>query len=84
LYFQPAPVCENQGVATRIEIDSDLVNEAQHLGGHRTKKEAVTVALQEYIRHQGQLGILELQGKIDYHPGYDDKKLRCRKPHTSA
>jgi Arc/MetJ family transcription regulator len=71
-------------VATRSEIDRDLVKEAQRLGGHRTKREAVNTALKEYIRRQGQFSIFDLQGKIEYDPDYDYKKLRRRKPHTSA
>ena len=34
---------------TNLAIDDRLLEEAQKVGGHRTKKETVTVALQEYI-----------------------------------
>jgi hypothetical protein len=59
--------------------DDRLIEEAQKLGHHRTKKEAVTAALDEYIQRRKQLGILSLFGKIDYDPAYDYKRERRRK-----
>ena len=64
---------------TRVEIDSKLADAAKRAGGHRTNKEAVNAALQEYVQRRGQLQILELRGKIDYFPDYDHKKLRHRR-----
>lgn len=63
---------------TNLAIDDDLLREAQRIGGHRTKKAAVTAALEEYIRRRKQLQILELFGQIDYDPGYDYKTHRQR------
>ncbi len=64
---------------TNLAIDDRLINEAKRIGKHRTKKEAVTAALEEYVRHRGQLRILDLQGKIEYDPDYDYKQLRRKK-----
>jgi hypothetical protein len=50
------------------------------VGNHRTKKEAVTAALDEYIRHRKQQGILEMFGKVDFDESYDHKGERLRKP----
>lgn len=61
---------------TNLAIDDSLINEAKRIGKHATKKEAVTVALDEYIRRRKQLAILELEGSIDYDPTYDYKKMR--------
>ena len=66
-------------MTTRIEIESKLVTAAKRAGGHRTNKEAVNAALQEYVQRRGQLQILELRGKIDYFPDYDHKRLRRKK-----
>ena len=33
-------------MATNLDISDELINEAKGLGGHRTKKEAVTAALE--------------------------------------
>jgi Arc/MetJ family transcription regulator len=64
---------------TNLAIDDTLIDEAKRIGAHRTKKEAVTAALEEYVRRKGQLQILELRGKIDYYPDYDHKRLRRKK-----
>ena len=62
-----------------MAIDDRLINEARELGNHRTKKEAVTAALDEYIRRRKQLKILELFGKIEYDENYDYKRERKSK-----
>jgi hypothetical protein len=64
---------------TNLAIDDRLLAEAQKVGGHRTKRETVTVALQEYIEHRKQQEILSLFGRIDYEPGYDYKRERKAK-----
>jgi len=48
------------------------------LGKHKTKREAVNTALKDYIQKKQRLGILELMGKVDFHPDYDYKALRRR------
>jgi hypothetical protein len=63
-------------MATNLAIDDALIDEARRVGNHKTKKEAVTAALDEYIRHRKQLEILKLFGTIDYDPTYDYKKVR--------
>ena len=63
-------------MATNLAIDDRLINEARRIGKHKTKKEAVTAALDEYIRRRKQLEILKLFGTIDYDPTYDYKKMR--------
>lgn len=66
----------NECVPTNLALDDRLINKARRIGGHRTKREAVTAALEEYVRRREQLRILELAGKIDYAPGHDYKALR--------
>ena len=65
-------------MATNLAIDDALIVEAQEVGHHKTKKEAVTAALQEYIRRRRQLEIIELFGKVPYYDDYDYKALRNR------
>jgi len=65
-------------MATNLQIDDKLITKAVKLGGHRTKKAAVTQALTEYIRHLEQQKILSLFGKVDYDPRFDYKKQRAR------
>jgi len=63
-------------VATNLAIDDKLINEAKAVGHHKTKREAVTAALERYVQWHKQQQILELAGTIDYHPDYDYKKIR--------
>ncbi len=64
---------------TNLAIDDRLITEAQKLGRHRTKKDAVTAALYEYIQRRKQLDILSLFGTIHCDRGYNYKKERIRK-----
>jgi Arc/MetJ family transcription regulator len=56
---------------TNLAIDDRLLQEAQEVGGHRTKRETVTAALQEYILFRKQQKILSIFGTIDYQADYD-------------
>jgi Arc/MetJ family transcription regulator len=66
-------------VPTSLAIDDRLILEAQRLGHHRTKKDTVTTALEEYIRQRKQQEILSLFNTIEYDPRYDYKRERNRK-----
>ncbi len=63
-------------MATNLAIDDRLIEEARAIGQHRTKKAAVTEALQEYIQRRKQVDILKLFNKVDYDEGYNYKKQR--------
>ena len=63
---------------TNLAIDDRLIEEARQVGHHGTKKEAVTAALDEYIRRRKQMQILDLFGTVDYHEDYDYKAIRRR------
>ncbi len=65
-------------MATNLAIDDELIEEARVVGEHRTKKAAVTEALEEYIERRKQLGILKLFNTIDFDPDYDYKEQRKR------
>ena len=64
---------------TNLAIDDRLIEDALTLGGHRTKKEAVTAALDEYVQRRKQVVILRLFGTIDYDEKYDYKGERTSK-----
>lgn len=66
-------------MATNLALDDDLIEKAKEVGNHPSKKEAVTVALKEYIRNNKQREILKLFGKLEFDPKYDYKKQRARK-----
>ena len=64
---------------TNLAIDDRLLETARKVGRHKTKRETVTAALEEYIQRRKQQEILALFGKIDYKPGYDYKSERKAK-----
>ena len=65
-------------MATNLALDDNLIREAVTAGKHKTKKEAVTAALREYVKMKRRIGLLDLVGQIDYNPSYDYKTERRR------
>ena len=65
-------------MATNLGLDDKLIVQAKKMGHHRTKREAVTAALREYIDHKKQLEITDLFGSVDFDKDYDYKKARKR------
>jgi Arc/MetJ family transcription regulator len=63
-------------MATNLDIDDKLIDEARRIGNYRTKKEAVTAALDEFVRRRRQLEILDHFGTIDFDPEFDYRKMR--------
>jgi Arc/MetJ family transcription regulator len=63
-------------MATNLALDDKLIDEARRIGGHATKKEAVTAALDEYIRRRKQLDLLNHFGTVDFDPDYDYRRIR--------
>jgi len=63
-------------MATNLAIDDRLLEEAQRIGGQRTKKATVNEALHEYIQRRKQAKILDLFGSVEFDPKYDYKKQR--------
>ena len=50
---------------TNIEIDEKLIADAMKAMRVKTKRDAVTLALEDVLRRQKQISFLKLQGKID-------------------
>ncbi|MCB1143036.1 MAG: type II toxin-antitoxin system VapB family antitoxin [Leptospiraceae bacterium] len=67
-------------MATNLALDDTLIEEARLIGNHKTKKDAVTMALKEYIQKRKQLEIISLFGNIEYDSDSDYKSLRSRSP----
>lgn len=65
-------------MVTNLQLDGRLIAEAARLGKHRTKEEAVTQALTEYVQNLRQEGFLDLFGSIDFDPSYDYKRQRTK------
>lgn len=66
-------------MATNLAIDPALLDRALEVSGERTKKAAVTRALQEFIARRQQKRVLDLMGKLEWDPSYDYKAERSRK-----
>lgn len=65
-------------MATNLSIDPELLDRALEVSGERTKKAAVTKALEEFIARRRQKRLLDLFGKLEWSPRYDYKKDRSR------
>ncbi len=65
-------------MATNLSIDPALIEEALRVSGERTKKAAVTRALEEYIARRRQRRLLDLMGSLEWDPEYDHKAERSR------
>ncbi len=63
---------------TNLALDDRLIEEARRAGSHKTKKEAVTAALDEYVRKRKQMRILKAFGTFSVDPAYDYKTERRR------
>lgn len=61
---------------TNLAIDDRLLNKALRLSTFRTKKEAVTVALKEFIERREQKKILKSLGSISFRKDWDYKRER--------
>ena len=63
---------------TNIELDAELVREAQALSRIGTKREPIHRALREFVDNRKRLDLRELEGSDLLDPEYDYKKLRAR------
>jgi Arc/MetJ family transcription regulator len=63
-------------MATNLSIDPELIDQALKVSGERTKKAAVTKALQEFIARRRQKRLLDLIGKLEWDSSYDYKAER--------
>ena len=50
---------------TTLAINEKLLDEAKELSGAKTKKEAVEIALDEFIRRRKARKLLDLEGKVE-------------------
>jgi Arc/MetJ family transcription regulator len=66
-------------MATNLSLDPELIEQAVKIGGERTKKAAVTRALEEYIARRKQKRLLDLMGKLEWDEAFDYKVERSRR-----
>jgi Arc/MetJ family transcription regulator len=58
----------------------DLLETALAIGGLKTKKDTVNLALEEFIKKRKAADVLKLFGNIEYDLDYDYKEARRRNP----
>ncbi len=66
-------------MATNLSLDPDLIEAALAVSGERTKKAAVTRALQEFINRRRQKRLLDLMGRLEWDESFDYKSERSRR-----
>ena len=71
-------MCNNLHMATNLALDDKLIEAARRAGNHRTKKDAVTAALSEYVKRRKQRRIVGAFGSFDFDPAYNYKSERRR------
>ncbi len=64
---------------TNIVMDEKLVAEAIRLTGIKIRRQLVDEALRTLIEARRRRSLAELQGRIEFAPGYDYKKARERR-----
>ena len=66
-------------MATNLALDPKLIERAVKLSGEKTKKAAVTRALEEFIARRGQRRLIDLMGKLEWDKSSDYKRERSRR-----
>jgi hypothetical protein len=64
---------------TNLQIDDQLLAEAQRVGRFRTKKETVNQALADFVKRREQVRMIDLFGTIEMHPEFSPKELRAKR-----
>ena len=66
-------------MATNLSIDPKLIDSALKLSGEKTKRAAVTRALEEFIARRRQKRVLDLLGQLEWDKNFDYKAERTRR-----
>ena len=66
-------------MATNLALDPDLIDRAVKVSGEKTKKAAVTRALEEFITRRSQARLVDLMGKLEWDESFDYKAERTRR-----
>ena len=65
-------------MATNLALDDRLLNQAVAVGGLKTKKDTVTLALKESTQRRESEQVIAAFGTIDFDDSYDYKAERNR------
>jgi Arc/MetJ family transcription regulator len=59
---------------TNIDIDDEIMREAQQLAGTVTKRETVDLALRELVARRKVLGMVALRGRFEWEGDLDEMR----------
>ena len=66
-------------MATNLAINDELLASAFSIGGLKTKRETVNLALEEFIQKRNRKEAIDLFGKIDFRVEWTPGKARGKK-----
>ena len=66
-------------MATNLDLDPNLIERAVKVSGEKTKKAAVTRALEEFITRRSQKRLVDLMGKLEWDKSFNYKAERSRR-----
>ena len=66
-------------MATNLALDPELIERAVKVSGEKTKKAAVTRALEEFVARRSQRRLIDLMGKLEWDESYSYKTERSRR-----
>lgn len=67
-------MCTLWCMRTNIEIDDQVLREAQQLTGAGTKRETVDMALRELVARHRRIGVLDLRGRVRWEGDLDQSR----------
>lgn len=69
-------MCRFLHMATNLALDPDLLDEVLAVSGEKTKKDAVTLALREFVERRAQAELVDFFGMLEWDDGFDHKAAR--------
>ncbi len=72
-------MCRGLHMSTNLALDPKLLDRALKVSGEKTKKAAVTRALEEFIARRSQKKLLDLMGRLEWDGDFDYKAERSRR-----
>ena len=63
-------------MATNLALDPQLLDDVLRASGEKTKKDAVTLALREFVDRRTQQNVAGFFGLLEWDDDYDYKALR--------
>lgn len=63
---------------TTLDLSEDLMERVIELSGKKTKRDAVTIAMEEFVRQKSIEALINLGGKVDIAETYEAMRERER------